>query len=89
MDFLIEFILELVLEGTIELGTNKKVPPIIRYPLLFVIFLGALFLFFGIFSLALATWKKNIYLSFLLYFFDFILVIGVISKIRKAYEKKK
>ena len=33
MDFLIELIGEIFIEGLFELATNKKVPKIIRYPL--------------------------------------------------------
>ena len=42
MDLLIEIILELILEGSIEISSNKKVPKWIRYPLIFII--TALFL---------------------------------------------
>ena len=44
MDFLIELIGEIFIEGLFELATNKKVPKIIRYPLLtlFILLYSAL-----------------------------------------------
>ena len=47
MDFLIELIGEIFIEGLFELATNKKVPKIIRYPL----FLLFVLLYLGIIGL--------------------------------------
>lgn len=37
MEFLLEILLELILEGSIEISQNKKVPLIIRIPLIIII----------------------------------------------------
>ena len=37
MEFIFEMVLELILEGTLEISKNRKVPKIIRYPLIFFI----------------------------------------------------
>ena len=50
MDDLIEFALELLLEGSMELSKNKKVPKWIRYPLIVL-----LTLFFGTVTVGLVV----------------------------------
>lgn len=35
MEIVFEILIELILEGTMEASKNKKVPKIIRYPLIF------------------------------------------------------
>ncbi len=89
MDLVIEFLLELVLEGTIELGTNRKVPKYVRYPLLFVI---ALF-FLGIVSLLVFLGFKIVKDNFLIGSFligvAILLVIGVWYRFIREYRKFK
>lgn len=37
MEFIFEFLFELILEGTIELGTSRRVPPVVRILALLVV----------------------------------------------------
>ena len=48
MDFILELLFELFVEGTLELSKNIKVPKTIRYPLLglIILFVIAVFMFF-------------------------------------------
>lgn len=51
MEIIIEFLVELLLEGTFEISKNRKVPKFIRYPLILLIVL----LFIGVISLIFFT----------------------------------
>lgn len=89
MDFFIEFFVELLLEGCIELGTNKKVPAIIRYPFLFIICFCILLLLGGLLFLSLVFWKENIWFSIFLVMVDLILILSLVIKIRRFYYEKR
>lgn len=60
MDEIIEIILELVIEGSIELLPNKKIPKWIRYPLAFIILLFALAVISVLLIAGLAILKHSI-----------------------------
>ena len=59
MDDVIEFILELILEGTIEISSNKKVPKWIRYPLIALIVLIFAIVTFGLIIFGIYISKKK------------------------------
>lgn len=85
MEYLFEFILELVLEGCIEASKSSKIPKWIRYPLiavisLFFIAVIGLIIFTGFLSL-----KENILVGMLLISIGFIMVIMSMIKFRKFY----
>ncbi len=89
MEYIFEFILELVLEGSIEVSTNSRIPKYIRYPLIVILFLFFIavigfVLFTGILSL-----KENILLGMFLILVGLFLLIMSIVKFRKAYLIKK
>ncbi len=89
MEYIFEFILELVLEGSIEVSTNSRIPKYIRYLLivilsLFFIAVIGFVLFMGILSL-----KENILLGMFLILVGLFLLIMSIVKFRKAYLNKK
>lgn len=89
MDFLIEFLVELFLEGCIELGTNRKVPAMIRYPLLLLICLVLFLVLGGIFFLVFVAWKENIALSIVLIIIGLVFIFGFGMKVRYIYCKKR
>lgn len=89
MDFIIEFILELILEGTIEIGTSKKVNKLIRYPLLALIILfyiafNALFIFIGI-----KTLKDNLFGGIVILLIAIMLVFLTIYSFYKKLKEKE
>ncbi len=85
MEYIFEILLELVLEGSIEVIKSRKVPKYIRYPLIvlislfFIAVLGLIF-FGGILAL-----KKNVLVGILLIFLGALLLIMSVIKLRKAY----
>lgn len=60
MEIIWEFIMELFLEGSIEIAKSKKVPKWIRYPLMLIIALIFLAVFGGIIFLGVLSLKKNV-----------------------------
>ena len=89
MDLIIEFILELFLEGTIEISSNKKTPKWIRYPLTTIIVLFTSIMIIGIFYLGIIIYKDNILFSLILILFGIIFLISGINKLKKQYLEKK
>ncbi len=89
MEYIFEFILELVFEGIIEVSTSSRIPKYIRYPLIgilslfFIVIIGFVF-FTGILSL-----KENILLGMFLILVGLFLLIMSIVKFGKAYLIKK
>lgn len=86
MDFLIELIGEILIEGGFELATNKKVSKWIRYPILslLVIFYTAIIL--GILFIGINYINENFWLSILLIIISLLLFIGTIVAIKKKIK---
>lgn len=89
MDFLIEEVIELLLEGTVELSKSKKVPRWIRYPLIVLIVLVFSIIVLGIFLLGLVLLKTSILGGVLFILLSLWFLIGGIFKFRKTYIKDK
>jgi len=89
MDFIFEAIFELIIEGGIAIGTNKKYSKWIRYPLLFlagVTYVGliALFVFIGFDVLGDGLWR-----AIVMWLFALAFVIATIWAFRKEYKRYK
>lgn len=83
MELIIEFILELLFEGTIELLPNKKVPGWIRYPLaclVMLLFVGVIAFFF---LCGISAFKENILFGIFFIVIGIVMLIGVINKFVK------
>lgn len=85
MEFILEFIFDLVFESSMEIAKDKKIKKWIRYPLAFVLFLfiiaviGTIF-FVGI--MFIFDEEINVKLAGILFIiFDIILIISAIKKI--------
>lgn len=92
MEYLFEFIIELVLEGSIEVSKNRKIPKYIRYPLIVLIsliFMGVIGLILMVGILAL---EENVLLGIFFIILGLFMFILCIIKFRKTYlikiEKK-
>ena len=86
MDFLIELIGEVFIEGLFELATNKKVPKIIRYPLfsLFVLlYLGVIGL---LVLLGIKLYVDNKLASLILWLLAIGLIVITVVSIRKKMK---
>lgn len=89
MEYIFEFILELVFEGIIEVSKRNKIPKYIRYPLigiilLFFIAVIGLVIFTGIIFL-----NENIVLGIFLIVMGVLFLIKSAIKFRKTYMIKK
>ncbi len=88
MDFIIELFLELILEGSLEISKNKKIPKIIRYPLIFliVLFFGIILVF--MFLVSVSLWKRQKIISFLMFIISLSLFFACIYKFKKIFVIK-
>ncbi len=89
MDLVIEFLMELLFEGAMEVSKNRKVSNWIRYPLIIFIVLLFGFVIFGIFILGIASRKENLLLSILLIALSIFILVASILKFKKVYLEKK
>lgn len=88
MEFLIEILLDLVLEGSIEISSNKKVAPIIRYPLIALIVLFFAFVIIGLLIIGIFSLKDNIFSGIVIITVSIILLILSIIKFKNIYLEK-
>lgn len=89
MDFLFELIFEIIIEGSLELGTDRKIPMPLRI-LALLLFLLIYVAFIGIFAfIAVGCWKRgDVAASIVLFILDAIFVLLVVRMIRKKYKEK-
>ena len=88
MEYIFEFILELVFEGSIELSKSNKLPKYIKYPLIIVIVLFFIAVIGLIFLLGILSLKENILLGILLILIGLFMFIMSVIKFRKTYLAK-
>lgn len=88
MEYVIEAILDLVLELGIEASKNKKVPKIIRYLLIGLI----MFLFLGVIGIVLFTGGlvlfQDIIGGIILIVIGVVMLMSALIKFKKIYIKK-
>lgn len=89
MEFLIELLLDLIIEGSIEISSNKKVSKFIRYPLIVLIILFFTLFILGLMLLGVIILKENIYFGIFLLIIVLILLISGINKFKNIYLEKK
>ncbi len=89
MEFLIELLLDLVLEGSIEISSNKKVSKFIRYPLIILIILFFSIVIFGLLLLGIMIIKDNILIGLFIIAISLFLLIASIIKFKTIYLNKK
>lgn len=85
MEYIIEFILELVLEGSIEASRSNKVPKYIRYPLIFLISLFFIAVIGLIVFTGVIVFKDNALLGSLFILIGVLMFVMCVIKFRKAY----
>ena len=88
MEFVLELIFEIIIEGTIEIGTSKKVPLPIRIIalLIFLLIYGAIL---GVIAMVgIGIWQDgNTSLSFMVFGLDVLIALLVVCWIVKQYKK--
>lgn len=89
MDFIIELVIELLLEGSIEISSNKRVSRWIRYPL--IVFIVTLFagIILLMLYLSFSHLNKNALVAILILIISLFLLIAAIIKFKKIYVEKK
>lgn len=88
MEYLIEFILELVLEGGLEVTKSNKVPKPIRYIILGIIALLFIAVIGLIYLTAFLILKESIIGFILIFLLATFMLISAIIKFKKEYLKK-
>ena len=88
MEFVLELIFEIIIEGTIEIGTSKKVPLPIRIIAL-LIFLLIYGVILGVIAMVgIGIWQDgNTSLSLMVFGLDVLIALLVICWIVKQYKK--
>ncbi len=89
MEFIIELILDLLLEGSIEASKSEKVPKPIRYILIALISLFFLAVIGLIIFLGIDALKNNKLAGIIVISMGVLLLILAIMKFKKIYLKKK
>lgn len=89
MDFIIEFILELILEGSMEIGTNKKISKFIRYPLLVLIILFYMAFIFLFIYIGINVLKDNIIGGAIIILIGIVLALITIYAFHKKIKEKE
>lgn len=85
MDFIIEFVLELLLEGSVEISSNKKISKWIRYPILAVLILFFASVIFGLIVLGILIIPDNILGGIFITAVGLFMLIMFIFQFRKKY----
>ena len=89
MDFILELLFELFVEGTLELSKNIKVPKTIRYPLLGLIILFVISVIVGIFVLGIALFTEDMFFSIMMFALGAFFLVGISIKTYKFFKNKK
>lgn len=89
MEFLIEFLVELILEGSMEISEDEKMPRWLRYICLTIVTVVFGGVTIGLFVLGVYVGKENIYAGIFFILIAFILLISGIIKFEKKYIEKR
>jgi len=89
MDFLIELLLDLVLEGSIEVSSNRKMPKIIRYPLIAFITLFYTAVISILFVFGISIYQANSVASIVIVSITLLLLVTGVLSFRKRYLERK
>ena len=89
MEYLLEFILELIFEGSIEISKSSKTPKYIRYPLIVIISLFFISVIGLIFLVGILSLKESVLLGILFISIGIFMFIMGIIKFKKIYLIKK
>lgn len=89
MEFFIELIVELILEGGIEISSNKKINKWIRYPIITIIALFFLVIILGTIFFGITLIEKSILGSLFITGIGVLLLVLGIIKFKKVYIEKK
>ena len=89
MEFIFELIADLLLEGSMEIESNKKINKFIRYPILAIIILFFLVVIFGLMYLGIISLSSSLVGGLFIIIISLVLLIACIHKFREVYLKEK
>ena len=89
MDFILELLFELAVEGTVELSKNIKVPKVIRYPLLGLIILFVIAVIVGMFVLGIVLFTEDMFFGIMMFVLGAFFLVGISVKTYKFFKNKK
>ena len=87
MEFIIEFVLDLLFEGGQEICRNQKISKWIRYPVLVLIALMFAAVVLLLFVLSWTMWDESVPGSLLIAAIGIALTAAIVIKVRKEYLK--
>ena len=85
MDFIIELVFDLLLEGSMEISSNKKISKWIRYPILALLILFFATVIFGVIVVGILIIPKSILGGIFMIVIGLIMLVMSILKFRKKY----
>lgn len=89
MEFIFEIIIDLLIEGSIGISSNKKVSKWIRYPIIVLLITFILAVDFGILLCGIFALNENLAAGIFMIIVSIVLLIATILQYRKTYLKKK
>lgn len=89
VDFIVECIIDLVLEGTFEISKDRKMSKFIRYPLICIIVLLFLMIIGLMFFIGISIMRSNFYLGLLIIFLTLFFLYYGVKKFKIIYLTKK
>lgn len=89
MEFIVEFLFELLFEGNMEISANKKLPKWIRYPLICLVTLFFVSITILLFIAGISIWNKSILASLFVVAISIFLLVGSILKLKELYWTRK
>lgn len=88
MEFIFEILFEFIFEGSLEIGTSKKVPlPVRVLAMIFFVLMSGGFLALFL-AIALEIMKNSTFLGWLLILFDLFMLGCIIYAVWKQVKKK-
>ncbi len=87
-EFIAELVLELVFDGGFEASKSSRIPKYIRYPLVGIICLFFIFVIGLVFFVGIITLKENVFAGIILILIGLLLLIMSAVKFRKEYFAK-
>lgn len=88
MEFLLEILFEVIFEGIVELGTNRKVPSWIRYPCLLSVITFLVVVIGGLFFVGILAFQENIFWGLFIEIIAIIMFVAMIRKNKKFYRRR-
>ena len=88
MEFLLELLIDLIFEGSVELSTNKKIPGFLRYFLIGLIVIICMAVIGTLFVLGIIIGKENPAAGSLLLISSLVFLVFSVLEFRKKYLDK-